>query len=106
MSILALTAALPLLQSGKVKALATGGSKHFPELPGVPTFIEAGYPQLDFKVWFALMARKGTPQSIIDLLAKHSIAYVNSDEFRNVIAPRNRWTVLGWPQQKAEAISR
>jgi tripartite-type tricarboxylate transporter receptor subunit TctC len=94
----ALSSGLPLLASHQVKALATGGSEHFSELPGVPTFIEAGYPQLDFQIWYGLMAKKGTPQPIIDRLDKESIEYVNSDKFRNEIAPRNRWTVNAKPQ--------
>jgi tripartite-type tricarboxylate transporter receptor subunit TctC len=99
-AILALTGALPLLDSKQVKALATGGSQHFSELPGVPTFAEAGYPQLDFKIWYGLMARRGTPQPILDLLSKETLKYLTSDEFRNVTAVRNRWTVT--PEGPAE----
>jgi tripartite-type tricarboxylate transporter receptor subunit TctC len=94
----ALSSGLPFLASHQVKALATGGSEHFSELPGVPTFAETDYPQLDFQIWYGLMAKKGTPQSIIDRLDKESIEYVTSDEFRNEIAPRNRWTVNAKPQ--------
>jgi tripartite-type tricarboxylate transporter receptor subunit TctC len=100
MSIVALMGALPLIQAKKVKALVTSGSKRFPEMPDVPTFAEAGYPQLDFKVWFGLVARKGTPQPIIDRLAELCDKYVSSDEFRNVLAVRYRWTPLGGSQQQ------
>jgi tripartite-type tricarboxylate transporter receptor subunit TctC len=104
MSIVALMGALPLIQAKTIKALVTSGAKRVPEMPDVPTFAEAGYPQLDFKVWFGLVARKGTPQAIIDRLAELSDKYVSSDEFRNVLAARYRWTPLGGSQQDFAAF--
>ena len=95
MSIVALMGALPLLAAKQIKALVTSGAKRFPDIPDTPTFAEAGYPQLDFQVWFGLMTRKGTPQPVIDKLAELSSLYVNTDEFRNVLAARYRWTPLG-----------
>ena len=43
---------LPHIQSGKLKALAVTGDKRWPELPGVPTFVETGYlkDNYDFRV--------------------------------------------------------
>lgn len=104
MMVSALSSGLPLLATHKVKALVTGGSQHYAELPGVPTFAEAGYPQLDFQIWFGLMAKKGTPQPIIDRLDEEAVKYVNSDEFRNNIAPRNRWAVAAKPEAEFAAF--
>jgi tripartite-type tricarboxylate transporter receptor subunit TctC len=60
---------LPLIRSGLVRALATGGEERSPLLPDVPTFAEAG---VDFQTsqWIGLMAPKATPQPTIDLLNK------------------------------------
>ena len=104
MSIVALMGALPLLAAKQIKALVTSGAKRFPDIPDTPTFAEAGYPQLDFQVWFGLMTRKGTPQPVIDKLAELSSLYVNTDEFRNVLAARYRWTPLGGSQQNFAAF--
>jgi tripartite-type tricarboxylate transporter receptor subunit TctC len=60
---------LPHIQSGKVRALAVGGAKRTPLLPGVPTILESGF---DFNTtgWYGVVAPKGTPQSVIDTLHK------------------------------------
>jgi tripartite-type tricarboxylate transporter receptor subunit TctC len=64
------SAALPHIQSGKFRALATLGSKPIPVLPGLPTVAgEAGLPGFDVAVWMGLVAPRGTPDSITRLLA-------------------------------------
>jgi tripartite-type tricarboxylate transporter receptor subunit TctC len=59
--------ALPMIQAGKLKALAVLSAKGNPELPGVPPLAEtvAGY---DASSWQGFFARAGTPQPIIDKL--------------------------------------
>lgn len=68
------TNSMPLLRSGKVRALAVGAPARLPELPNVPTFAEAGYPQFQFSAWYALFAPAKTPADVSaklsDTLAK------------------------------------
>ena len=61
---------LPLIQQGKVRAIAFTGVKRSPDLPDVPTMIESGYPELDFnpEAWHAIAAPAGTPPAVIDKL--------------------------------------
>jgi tripartite-type tricarboxylate transporter receptor subunit TctC len=58
----------PQVQSGTVKAYATGAAGRNPALPNVPTSREAGLPEFQASPWFALFAPKGTPQPILDTL--------------------------------------
>jgi tripartite-type tricarboxylate transporter receptor subunit TctC len=51
------TAVLPHVRSGKLRALAVAAAQRSPQLPNVPTLGEAGYPELDFRIWMALLAR-------------------------------------------------
>jgi len=62
-----LAGTLPLIRSGKVRALAVSGSERSSALPGVPTFAESGVP---FRVdsWFALFVPAKTPPAIVDKL--------------------------------------
>jgi tripartite-type tricarboxylate transporter receptor subunit TctC len=57
----------PLVKAGKVRALGTTGLTRSPILPDVPTIGET-VPDFEFTQWVGLMAPKGTPQPIIDLL--------------------------------------
>jgi tripartite-type tricarboxylate transporter receptor subunit TctC len=61
---------LPLIQQGKVRAIAFTGVKRSPDLPDVPTMIESGFPQVSFNPdnWTAISAPAGTPRAVIDRL--------------------------------------
>ena len=58
------TAAIPQLKAGKVKAIGVTTAKRSSQLPGVPTFAEAGYPQVNADTWLMLVAPKGTPVAV------------------------------------------
>ena len=62
-------AAMPLIQSGKLRALATTGSKRAGELPDVPTLAEAGLKGYEIVSWQAIFAPAGTPAPVVDRLA-------------------------------------
>ncbi|RZS84750.1 Bug family tripartite tricarboxylate transporter substrate binding protein [Pigmentiphaga kullae] len=64
-----LTASIPLIASGKLKALATTGIKRTPALPDVPTVAEAGVPGFAADTWVGIFAPKGTPQPIVEKLS-------------------------------------
>jgi tripartite-type tricarboxylate transporter receptor subunit TctC len=64
----AITTMAPLVQSGKVRAIATSGKARSPITPNVPTMNEAGVPGYDAVIWLGMMAPAGTPKAIVDLL--------------------------------------
>ena len=64
------TAVLAQIKAGKLHALAVMGRQRQPELPDLPTTVEAGYPQLVMSNWWVLAAPKGTPAPIVDRLSK------------------------------------
>ncbi|MGE0766896.1 MAG: Bug family tripartite tricarboxylate transporter substrate binding protein [Hyphomicrobiaceae bacterium] len=59
---------LPHAKAGKLTLLNVNHFERFAEFPDVPTLTEAGYPDADVPVWFALYAPPGTPQDIIKKL--------------------------------------
>jgi len=70
MSFASLAAALPLMQDGKIRAVAVTSRERMPQLPDVAPLAEsspelAGYELLN---WFALFAPAGTPESILTRL--------------------------------------
>ena len=64
----ALTSATPHLRAGRIRALATTSRLRLADLPDVPTFIEAGYPQLTAITWFSLSGPPGMPAAVVALL--------------------------------------
>ena len=59
---------MPLVKSGKLKALGVVAAKRLPMNPDIPTLAEAGLPGFEIKNWFALLAPPGTPAEIVELL--------------------------------------
>jgi tripartite-type tricarboxylate transporter receptor subunit TctC len=60
---------MPHVRSGKLRALAIGGTTRLSLLPDVPTVVESGYPGFDAVGWGGIFVPNGTPQPIIDKLA-------------------------------------
>lgn len=60
--------ALPHIQAGKLKAIATGSPKRLPQLPNVPTLAEAKVTADNVDMWFGVLAPKGTPADIVTRL--------------------------------------
>jgi tripartite-type tricarboxylate transporter receptor subunit TctC len=59
---------MPHLQSGRLRALATTGSKRFSALPQLPTVSESGVPGYEAATWYGVMAPARTPRSVITRL--------------------------------------
>ncbi len=57
-------------KSGRIRVLATTGSKRNPDLPDVPTFTEAGLKNLTIEDWAVLSAPAGTPAEVVDALSQ------------------------------------
>jgi len=56
---------LPLIQSGRLRALAVTTPKRIAQLPDVPTMVESGYPNFVSTSWTGLLAPAHTPQPVI-----------------------------------------
>jgi len=63
-----LTTASGQIRAGKVRALAISSTKRLPDYAGVPTFREAGYPDLVATVWFSLSGPAGMPADVVNRL--------------------------------------
>ena len=63
-----ITAFVPLVKGGQVKALAVTSAKRSPLLPEVPTTAEAGYPKLRVDNYFGVSGPAGMPKEMTDKL--------------------------------------
>lgn len=60
---------LSFVRDGRLRGIATTGSKRDFVMPELPTIAESGLPDFDVPLWFGLVAPKGTPQPVIQKLA-------------------------------------
>lgn len=60
---------VPLIQSGKMRALAVTSAQRWPTLTEVPTMVEAGIKDFVVTSWAAFIVPAGTPRSVVDALS-------------------------------------
>ena len=60
-----LPAALPHVQSNRVRAIAIGSAKRSPTLPDLPTVAETALPGFDVSAWNGILAPRGTPRDVV-----------------------------------------
>lgn len=77
-----LPTSLPLIRSGKVKALAVSTPTRSPLLPQVPTFAELGYPQLETVSWMGLWVTPGVPAAVQARLRDAALAVIAQPQTR------------------------
>jgi tripartite-type tricarboxylate transporter receptor subunit TctC len=75
--------ALPMLQSGQMRAVAIMAEKRSPVLPEVPTTTELGYPKLRSAIWAALYTTAGTPKPVVQRLCTELARIIESPVFKN-----------------------
>jgi tripartite-type tricarboxylate transporter receptor subunit TctC len=59
----------PHVVAGKLRGLGVTGLKRSPAYPDIPTLDESGLPGYEFVTWHAVLAPKGTPGPVVELLA-------------------------------------
>jgi tripartite-type tricarboxylate transporter receptor subunit TctC len=96
---------VPLVRSGRLKALAVTGERRLASLPDVPTFAESGIPGIGL-AWVALVAPAGTPKSAIDRLQKEVAIALRSPEIRTAYELAGRTPVGNAPEELAQWIQR
>jgi tripartite-type tricarboxylate transporter receptor subunit TctC len=76
----------PLIEAGKLRALAVSGPKRVAAMQDVPTVAEAGVPGYSALQWYGLLAPAGTPQPVIDKLAAAVAEALRAPEVRERLA--------------------
>jgi tripartite-type tricarboxylate transporter receptor subunit TctC len=61
-----IVSAMPLVEGGKLRALAVTTAQRYPGLPDVPTMSEAGLPGFEAAQWYAIFAPAGTPAPVLE----------------------------------------
>ena len=99
-----ITATLPHVRSGGLKAIAVALGERSALVPDVPTLSESGLPGVTAGTWFGMMAPKGTPPAIIDKLHREVVAVLRSDAMRKEFAAKGIETGGNTPQEFAKFI--
>ena len=94
------------VQGGALHAIVQTGAGPWPELPGVPTMAQAGIPDAVVETSQMLLAPAGTPQPIIDRLAKEVLAIMRKPDVRERMMKASFEAKPEGPQALAARIAR
>jgi tripartite-type tricarboxylate transporter receptor subunit TctC len=101
-----LPSAIPLINAGKLKALAVTGNKRVAALPNVPSAAEAGFPAFEASGWYGIVAPKGTPESIVQFLNKHINAILAMPDVRKNLSAAGLDVFTATPAEFTAMIER
>lgn len=99
-------AALPLLRTGQLRALALTTPRPLPILAGVPDVAAAGLPGLEMSSWQGLFVRRGTPQPIVERLQQEAVRALGQPAVRSVLEASGVQIVAGSGADLAALIQR
>jgi tripartite-type tricarboxylate transporter receptor subunit TctC len=95
---------VPLIQAGKLRALATTSSTRIAELPDLPTMVESGFPGFVSTSWTGLLAPAKTPHEVIAKLNAQINEGVTSPDLKAALARLNNEPLGGTPQDFTNQI--
>jgi tripartite-type tricarboxylate transporter receptor subunit TctC len=90
---------LPHIRDGKARAVAVTGTARSPDLPGVPTMIESGYPDYRLTFWTGVLAPAGTPPAFVGKLNAAINEGLQTPDMRESLAKFNVEPNVTSPQE-------
>ncbi len=100
----AMSAVLPHVKSGKLRALGVASLKRSAAMPELPTIAEQGLPKFEAVSWYALMAPAGTPAAVVDRLNAESARALAKPAIKEKFAAQGLEPGSGKPQDLAATI--
>lgn len=97
--------AIPLLRSGRVRAIALTTASRVAALPEVPTFAESGLPGYELSGWQALIAPTGTPRPMVEEVRERVVAALRSEEVARILAEEGRQVVASLVEEAAAIVA-
>jgi tripartite-type tricarboxylate transporter receptor subunit TctC len=95
----------PLLQSGKLRALAVSGDKRIDSLPAVPNAKESGVPGYTIQPWFGVYVSAKTPPAVVEQLREFVTQAVNAPGAKATTEKRGQEVLLLCGNQMAKLQS-
>jgi len=86
---------LPNVKAGKLRALAVSGKQRRPQVPEVPTFIEAGVAAFDSSAWYGPAVPAGTPRAVIARLHTAVVDTLKMPDVANKLTDVSAGYIIG-----------
>jgi len=93
------TSGMPVYSAKQARMIAVTGETRASVAPDVPTFKEAGYPDLTVEIAYFLMAAKGTPKPIVDRLSGAIDKAMQNPKIKAILAAQGVDEKRGGPDE-------
>jgi len=94
------------IRAGKLKAIAAGSPRRLPQLPDVPTLIEAGLVGADVDMWYGLFAPKATPAPLVERLNREVADILGSAGARTIFEAQGMVPTTSTPDALETIVAR
>ena len=95
---------LPQVEAGRLRALATTGTKRAKVAPELPTIAESGFPGFDVSSWYALLVPAGTSPAIVNRIRGAAIKAVELPDVQEAMSRQGLDVETSTPQELAARI--
>ena len=99
-----LTAALPYVKAGRLRARAVSGEKRSPAAPELPTVVEAGVPRYVVISWFGILLPAGAPRELITRLNNELAQVMRAPDIRERLATDGAEPTFSTPEKFGDFI--
>jgi len=99
-----LPSAMPLVNAGKLKAIAVTGIERVPALPNIKTSTESGFPNFLASSWYGILAPKGTPDAVVKILNHHINQILDMPDVQATLLKAGMSVAKGSPEEFAVRI--
>ena len=104
-AILSTQLSAPQIQSGKVRAIASGGHTRGAHFPDLPTLGESGFPGMEALQWVGLLAPAGTAKDIVSRLNSALGRILGKPDIAGKLAAQGMTAAASTPEDFAALIA-
>lgn len=105
MAFVAISAALPQIASGKLRAIAVSTAERSPLLPEVPTLAEQGIADFAYDAWIALIGPAGMPQEVVGRVFDATTLALKRPDVQEALRKQGLTIIGSSPQQAAPFLA-
>ena len=100
-----ITSGLPLVRSGKLRALGVTSKQRSAVMPETPTIAEAGLPGYEATTWYGMLAPAATPVRVVDRLQREMVEVIALPDVRDKLLAQGLEPVANKPSEFSAIIS-
>jgi tripartite-type tricarboxylate transporter receptor subunit TctC len=93
------TSVVGFLKAGRLRAILVTGSKRSDMVPGAPSAVEAGFPELNVLSWYGIVMPSSTPRELLRRINADSVQALNSPDVRERLNAAGQSAAPSTPEQ-------